>query len=232
MKTSNNESGNVGLIVVAAIVSLVIGFAITKAVDSNKDDNNSKSSMSSSPASAGSEKAVALHTSMVNLGVAHMQLTNHAVDAALDNSPNAKELGAALNQNGKDIGMAVGSVYGADAEKTFDTVWQLHLDQFVNYAVADSKGDSAGKMTALDTIDSQYTKPLAQFLAKANPNINEATLETALRDHVTMTAGVIDQHVAGKYADEASELKQANMHIADIFSSLSSAIVKQYPDKF
>ncbi len=230
MKVSKSESGNIGLIAVAVIVGLVVGFAVGRVMNSNKkNDSNTSSSSSSAPSSM---KATALHTGLVTLGVAHMQLTDQAVDAALDSSPNAKAYGAALNQNGQDIGAAVGSVYGKDAETTFDKVWQLHLDQFVNYAVADSKGDANAKSAALSTIDSDYTKPLAMFLAKANPNIDEQTLETALRDHVTMTAGVIDQHVAGKYADEASELKQANSHIADIFSSLSDAIVKQYPSKF
>lgn len=233
MKVRSSEAGNIGLIAIAVIAGLVIGFAIGRVMNSNKK-NSTDSSMSSSSSSSplGSTKAVALNSALVNLGVAHMQLTDQAVDAALDNSTNAKAFDAALNQNGKDIGAAVGSIYGNDAQTTFDKVWQLHLDQFVAYAVADSKGDAAAKSTALSTIDSQYTKPLAQFLAKANPNIDETTLETSLRDHVTMTAGIIDDHVAGKYDTEATDLKAANAHLADLFSSLSSAIVKQYPAKF
>ena len=224
MKLSKQESGNVGMIAVALIVGLVIGFAALRITD------NKKTVTSVAPTSA--TKAADLRSDLVTLGVEHMILTDQAVNAALDGSANATATGAALYANGNDIGAAVGSVYGKSAETTFDSVWKLHLDQFVAYAVADSKHDEAGKTAALDTIASGYTKPLSQFLAKANPNLPEATLESVLGDHVAMTAVMIDDHVQGKYADEATELKMANKHIAGIFSTLAGGIVKQYPAKF
>ncbi|MGC1176471.1 MAG: hypothetical protein WA843_00210 [Candidatus Saccharimonadales bacterium] len=228
MRLRNNESGNIGFVAVAIIIGLVIGFAAARVMDNNKDTNTS--STASVPTS--STKAADLRSNLVTLGVEHMMLTDQAIDGALDNSPNASATAAALYGNGNDIGAAVGSVYGSDAEKTFDSVWKLHLDQFVKYAVADSKSDEAGKKAALDAISIGYTKPLSQYLAKANPNLPEATLESVLGDHVAMTAQMIDDHVAGKYADEAAELKQANQHIAGIFSTLAGGIVKQYPAKF
>lgn len=224
MKLSKQESGNVGMIAVALIVGLVIGFAALRITD------NKKTVTSSAPSSA--TKAADLRSDLVTLGVEHMILTDQAVNAALDGSANATATAAALYSNGNDIGAAVGSVYGKSAETTFDSVWKLHLDQFVAYAVADSKHDEAGKTAALNTIASGYTKPLSQFLAKANPNLPEATLESVLGDHVAMTAVMIDDHVQGKYADEATELNMANKHIAGIFSTLAGGIVKQYPAKF
>jgi hypothetical protein len=107
-----------------------------------------------------------------------------------------------------------------------------YLDQFVNYAVADKKGDSAGKQAALDTIQSSYTIPLAQYLAKANPNLPEKTLQTALSDHVAMTAMIIDDHVNADYTKEAADLSQANTMITGIFSTLAHGIAQQYPNKF
>lgn len=212
------------VLVVALIIGVVGGYAV---------GHNNKNSMSnSSGVPTSNTKAADLRSNLVTLGVEHMTLTDQAVDAALDGSKNAAATGAALYANGNDIGAAVGSVYGSSAEKTFDSVWKLHLDQFVNYAVADSKGDTAGKQAALDTINSGYTKPLAQYLAKANPNIPEATLESALNDHVQMTATMIDDHVQGNYQAEATELTMANQHIEGIFSILAGAIVQQYPAKF
>ena len=197
-------------------------------MNNNKTDSTTKSS--TAPTSV--TKAADLRSTLVTLGVEHMTLTNQAIDAALDGSKNADASAAALYANGNDIGAAVGSIYGKDAETTFNSVWKLHLDEFVKYAVAGSKNDEAGKKAALDAISTGYTKPLSQYLAKANPNLPEATLESVLGDHVQMTATMIDDHVAGKYADEQSELKQANQHIEGIFSTLSGAIVKQYPAKF
>lgn len=212
--------------VVLLVVGLAGGYGIGKAMDNN--DSSTKSSQSVTT----STKAADLRSTLVGYGVEHMILTDQAVGDALDGAPGADASGAALYKNGTDIGAAVGSVYGADAEKTFNTVWKLHLDQFVKYAVAGKMGDAAAKQAALDTIDSQYTKPLAQYLAKANPNLPEATLETALRDHVDMTASIIDHHVAGEYTQEAEELAVANTHISGLMSTLAGGIVKQFPDKF
>lgn len=229
MNESNKMSAwGVGILML--VVGLAVGFGITKAATSNHDDTLNQQVKTAKASS--DTKAADLRANLVTLGVEHMIYTDQAVDGALDSSPNATQTAAALYKNGNDIGAAVGSVYGKDAETTFDTVWKLHLDQFVAYAVADSKGDDAGKAAALSTIQTGYTKPLAQYLAKANPNIDEASLESALGDHVDMTAKMIDDHVQGKYADEADELSMANQHIEGIFSNLSSAIVKQYPAKF
>lgn len=221
-----NQNGMVEVAVVLVVALVVGGFTGYAIGHRNKVSNSS----STTPSSA--TKAADLRANLVTLGVEHMTLTDQAVDAALDGSKNAQATGAALYANGNEIGAAVGSVYGTDAEKTFDGVWKLHLDQFVNYAVADSKGDAAGKKAALDAIDAGYTKPLSQYLAKANPNLPEATLESVLGDHVQMTAAMIDKHVAGDYAGEASDLTAANQHIEGIFSTLAGAIVKQYPSKF
>lgn len=228
MNESKSQIGNVALAAVTLVVGLVIGFGVTKLMDkSDTADTQSHSSMASD-----SSKASDLRANLVTLGVEHMILTDQAVADALDGSPSAAATGAALYANGTDIGAAVGSVYGKDAETTFNTVWKLHLDDFVKYAVAGKTGDAAAKTAALDDIDANYTKPLAQYLAKANPNLPEAALESGLRDHVMMTAKMIDFHVAGKYSDEANELKMANQHIEGLFSTLAGGIVKQFPDKF
>jgi hypothetical protein len=215
-------------LVVASILMLIVGglagFGITKATD------NTDTMVMAKPTAA--TKAADLRSDLVTLGLEHMTLTAQAVDATLDGSADATAYATALYANGNDIGSAVGSVYGKDAQTTFDSVWKLHLDQFVAYAGASAKGDEAGKQAALSTIDSQYTKPLAQYLAKANPNLPEATLESALRDHVQMTATMIDDHVSKDYTAEANELNMANKHMEGIFSTLANAIVAQYPNKF
>ena len=230
MKVSKNEQGNVGLIAVMLVVGLVIGFAVGRVMESNKKTDKMTSSSSSSVTSA--TKAADLRSSLVTLGVEHMTLTASAVDQTLDGAPGAGETAKALYKNGTDIGAAVGSVYGKDAEATFNSVWKLHLDQFVAYAVADSKGDAAGKQAALTSIDTNYTKPLAAYLAKKNPNLPEKTLYSLLADHVTQTAGVIDDHVNKDYAKENVDLTAANKHIEGIFSALAGGIVAQFPSKF
>jgi hypothetical protein len=227
MDRSSNTS-KASLPIILLVVGLLVGFGITMVSASAYYNNKLTTAM----VPTSSTKAADLRANLVALGVEHMTLTDQAVDAALDGSPNAAASGAELYANGDSIGAAVGSVYGDSAKTTFNTVWKLHLDEFVKYAVASKTGDAAGKQTALDTIQSQYTIPLAQYLAKANPNLPEAALQTALSDHVAMTAKMIDDHVAGDYTAEAAELDMANTHMVGLFSTLADGIVKQFPAKF
>lgn len=230
MSNSNKGAANVALSAVLLVVGLAVGFGVSKASNNNNTNGTTKNSASAVPTST--TKAADIRANLVALGVAHMDLTQHAVDAALDGDKNAPAVAADLYKNGTDIGAAVGSIYGKDAETTFNTVWKLHLDQFVAYAVASSKGDDAGKKAALATIDSQYTHPLSAYLAKANPNLPEDTLYSVLSDHVTQTAQMIDLHVKGDYAGEATARDQAAQHLNGIFSTLAGGIVKQFPAKF
>ena len=230
MSNSNKGAANVALSAVLLVVGLAVGFGISKA--SNNNNNMTETTKNSAGAPTTATKAADIRANLVALGVQHQDLTMHAVDAALDGDKNAAEVGKDLYKNGTDIGAAVGSIYGKDAETTFNSVWKLHLDQFVNYAVASSKGDDAGKKAALSTIDSQYTHPLANYLAKANPNLPADTLYSVLSDHVTQTANMIDLHVKGDFAGEATARDQAAQHLNGIFSTLAGGIVKQFPDKF
>lgn len=229
MSNSNKGAANVALSAVLLVVGLAVGFGVSKASNSATTSTSTKNS-ASVPTSA--TKAADIRANLVSLGVQHQDLTMHAVDAALDGSKNAAEVGKDLYKNGTDIGAAVGSVYGKDAETTFNTVWKLHLDEFVNYAVASSKGDDAGKKTALNNIDTKYTKPLSAYLAKANPNLPEDTLYSVLSDHVTQTANMIDLHVKGDFAGETAARDLAAQHLNGVFSTLAGGIVKQFPDKF
>lgn len=233
--TYNKKQSGVGAVAVVLVIAVVAVVGLAGYTVMNKQDKTDTASNHDSMKAANtgaSAKASDLRASLVTLGVEHMQLTSSAVDAALDGTKDADAKAKALYRNGTDIGAAVGSVYGAEAESTFNTVWKLHLDEFVNYAVAASKKDEAAKKAALDKIDSDYTKPLSAYLAKANPNLPEATLNTVLGDHVTMTAALIDAHVAGDYAAQQEELKKATKHVEVIFSTLAGAIAKQYPEKF
>jgi hypothetical protein len=220
---------------VVAIVTLVVGLAVgggvgyAAAANMNNDDNSSHSSVSMKSTTT---KAAGLRSTLVSFGTEHMDLTYAAVASALNGTKSAEADQTSLIQNGKDLAAAVGSVYGDDAQATFEKVWTLHLTQFVNYAVASSKGDEAGKQTALSTIDSQYTHPLAAYLAKANPNLPESALYAGLKEHVDMTAVMIDNEAKGDFSTATMQREMGIKHLEGLMSTLAAGIVKQYPNKF
>lgn len=228
-KGNNKAVAAMVALVIGGLVGGVAGYAIADNMDSNKDSDSSSVSESKPNAAT---KAGDLRATLVSLGVEHMDLTYTAVSSTLQGSKSAKADTNDLVKNGTDLGAAVGSYYGDDAEKTFNSVWQLHLDEFVNYAVAASKNDDSARKTALDNIDSKYTKPLAAYLAKANPNFSEDVLYKSLKEHVGMTAVMIDATAKGDYAAATAQRDKAADHMTALFSTLTDGIVKQFPDKF
>jgi hypothetical protein len=224
-----NKQGATTTVAVVAIIALLIGGVIGYAICHRDDDPHS--SMSSMSTSSGN-KASDLRANLVALGTQHMDLTDQAVDAALDSSPNADATKADLIKNGTEISAAIGSVYGKDAQTKFQDIWNLHLNGFVKYAVASKGGDEAAKAAALQEINVGYTKPISQLLSTANPNLPEKTLEDGFNEHIDMTAQMIDNHVKGDYTAEANLREQSVEHLKGLMTTLSGAIVKQYPDKF
>lgn len=225
--TKSNQTGAVGagiIVVVALAVGLAVGFGVGHA------NANNNSNQTSTPSA--STKAADLQANLVSLGVQHQELAQNAVDAALDSNVDADALKAQLIQNGKNISDAVGSIYGQAAGQKFNDIWNVHLNDFVKYAVASKSGDEAGKQAALQDIDTNYTKPIAKLLSGANPNLPEQTVESAFHEHIDMTAQAIDDHVRGDYAAEQTLTAQSSDHIKMLMSTLAGAIVKQYPNKF
>ncbi len=222
-------------VAIAAIVALVLGGGVGYAVGMNDTGDSGKtnsSKTSSAPTAAVSSKAADLRATLVSFGTEHQGLTYTAVSSALAGGPSAAADQADLIKNGKDLAAAVGSVYGEEAGATFESVWTVHLTEFVNYAVAGSTMDEAGKAQALANIDENYTKPLAAYLAKANPNLPEDALYSGLSEHVKMTASIIDAQVAGDYAKATAERDLAVKHLEGLMSTLAAGIVKQFPEKF
>jgi len=221
---SKTMGATIGAAVVALVVGLVIGYGVWH--------KNANATTNNSVAVSTSTKAGDLRASLVSLGVQHQELTHKAVDAALDGSPDAEASKAQLIQNGKDLSDAVGSVYGQAAGQKFDDIWNVHLNDFVKYAVAAKGGDQAGMSAALSDIDANYTKPISKLLASANPNLPENVVESSFKEHIDMTSQAIDDHVKGDYAAEQALIVQSSAHLKDLLSTLAGAIVKQYPSKF
>ena len=240
MDTDGSKT-SIGVVIAVAVVALLAGFGGAKLMDRNNvtaDTSMSNGTMATPAAAAtvvapdAGTKAGDLRAAAVSLGLQHMHLTDQAVDAKLDGNADAAAVKTQLVANGADISGVIGAYYGDAAKTQFQTLWNTHLGDFESYAVAGKKNDAAGKAAALADIAANYTAPIAKLLSGANPNLPNATLVTAFGDHVTMTAAVIDDHNAGNFAKEQTDLTAADTHIAGLMSTLAGAIVKQFPAKF
>lgn len=142
--------------------------------------------------------ASGLRASMTSMLTTHTYLAGIAVFAAYTdkdtiNSKGFAAAAAALDKNTDDLGKAVGSVAGADKQKTFEQVWRSHINDFVTYAVGVAGDDQAKKDEGIKNLDAYRT--------------------TAGGFFETVTAGALPADAVAK------ELK---MHIETLFGAIES----------
>lgn len=103
-----------------------------------------------------------------------------------------KAAAGALDENSVELSKAVGSVAGAENEKTFLQVWRSHIQDFVAYAVAAAGDDTAGKNKELADL-AAYTDNAGAFFEKITSGaLMKDDVSSALKTHVETTAGAID----------------------------------------
>jgi len=177
-------------------------------------------------------KGVDLRVSLNLLLQEHLYLASDATGAALGGrNDEFKAAADALNQNGTDIGAAIGSLYGTDAQAQFNKIWSAHNGFFVDYTVGTATSDKAKKDKAVQDLTTVYVPQFAAFLAGAT-GLPQDTLAQLTTTHVTTTAGIVDAQGAKDVAGAATKDRAAAQHMENIADPLADAIVKKLPAKF
>jgi protein-disulfide isomerase-like protein with CxxC motif len=141
------------------------------------------------------DEASELRSGLTSLLNGHEYLAGIAVFTAYTAGPDSeafKAAAGALDVNSVELSKAVGTVAGADNEKTFLQVWRSHLDDFVGYAVASAKDDMAGKHQQLEDLDAYRQNAGAFFEKITNGALKQDAIATLLKMHIETTAGAID----------------------------------------
>jgi hypothetical protein len=180
--------------------------------------------------SAGSDSpASGLRAGLTALLQEHVYLAGITTGTALGGG-DMKPPAAELDKNSVALADAIGSVYGPAARDQFLALWRKHIGFFVDYTVAASKGDSAGKATAVKNLD-QYRADFDAFLTGANPNLPKGAVAQDLIGHVNTLAAAVDAQAA-KDPSQYAKLAEAASHMPATAAVLAGAIAKQFPDKF
>ena len=161
----------------------------------------------------------------------HVYLAGTATGAALDGrQEDFNAAAAALDENSVAISKAIGSVYGADAERVFLDLWRRHIGFFVDYTTGKATGDQAKMQKAKDDLD-RYRTDFGAFLSSANPNLTTEAVAQELKVHVDSLLAVVDAQAAND-PRAFTLLRQAAGHMPMTANVLAGAIVAQFPDKF
>lgn len=137
----------------------------------------------------------------------------------------------ALDGNSIDISKAIGSVYGADAEKAFLPLWRKHIGFVVDYTTGLATKDKAKADKAVTDLV-RYADDFGAFLSSANPNLPKSAVADLVKGHIGTLKDVIDAQAAREWPKVYANLRMAAGHMAMIADPLSMAIAQQFPDRF
>lgn len=184
------------------------------------------------PPPTSATKAADLRVALNRLLQEHVVLAAAATGAALGKrDAEFKAAAAALDGNSVDLSKAVGSVYGANAEKEFLHLWREHIDFVVEYTIGLATKDKAKQDKAIADLMA-YLEEFGKFLNSANPNLPKDAVVNLVKEHVLTLKAVIDAQAAGDANKTYMSLREAAAHMQKIADALAEAIVKQFPDKF
>ena len=170
--------------------------------------------------------AANLRTDLDYLLGEHLILAAKATGAALDGRTDQFEAyGGMLNTNGTDLGAAIGSVYGADAEDEWNRIWSAHNGFFVDYTTGVATDDSALADGAVDDLTTIYVPEFSAFLAGAT-GLPEDAIAELVTDHVLQTKAVVDAQASGDFEAAYAAIRTAYAHMQMIGDALAPAIAE------
>lgn len=173
-----------------------------------------------------------LHAALRELWHGHIATTrDYALAVHAGNKAAETKAADAVVANAKQIADAVAGFYGKPAGDGLLKLLAGHWGGVKALTDSTKAGDKAGEQKAMETLASNATA-IAKFLAGANPNWTEASLQGALmmhgNDHKTQLDEMMSNAPAAEQAKSWTEM-QAHMNmIADV---LSDGIAKQFPHK-
>jgi hypothetical protein len=175
---------------------------------------------------------VDFRTALNQLLQEHLFLASFATDAAIDGRDDEfAAAGGALNTNGTDLGAAIGSLFGTEAEDEWNRIWSAHNGFFVDYTTGVATNDQALQDQAVEDLTTVYVPEFSAFLAGAT-GLPEDALAELITEHVLTTAAVVDAQGAGDAAAAADADRQAAVHMRMLGDPLAEAIVAAQPDSF
>jgi hypothetical protein len=209
----------------------LVAILTTGCTQSMAGGNNTTGGAMAGSATSGT-KAAWLRANLNTMLQEHVYLAAAATNAALGGrDAEFKAAATALDANSVAVSKAIGSVYGADAERAFLPLWRRHIGFAVDYTVGVATGDRAKQDKAVGDLVA-YTEDFGAFLASANPNLPKSVVADLVKHHVVSLKDVIDAQAAKDPARAYAALRTAAGHMSMIADPLAEAIVKQFPEKF
>lgn len=179
-----------------------------------------------------SAKQVATQAALRDLWVEHVFWIRNYVIASKEGDQNEKKVAAEqVLANATSISGAIASFYGKPAGDQMLTLLAGHWGAVKDYSDATFAKNAKGQQDATTKLIAN-AKEIAAFLAKANPNLPEATLVGLLSAHGAHHIAQAQQLSKGDFAAEAKTWAAMRGHMFTIADALTAGLAKQFPAKF
>jgi hypothetical protein len=179
-----------------------------------------------------SAKQAATQAALRDLWVEHVfWIRNYVVASKAGNAAEQKVASDQVVANATAIAGAVAGFYGKPAGDQLLGLLAGHWGAVKDYSDATFAKDAKAQAAASTALMAN-AKTLAAFLAKANPNLPEATLVSLLSAHGAHHMAQAQEFAAGDYAAEAKTWAAMRAHMYTIADALTDALAKQFPQKF
>ncbi|MGH8438314.1 MAG: hypothetical protein ACRERW_04515 [Pseudomonas sp.] len=176
--------------------------------------------------------ALTTRLALRDLWVEHIfWIRDYAIANQSGNRQQADVASQEVVSNATAIANSIAPLYGQPAADQLLKLLAGHWGAVKQYSDASVSQSASGKQAAVNDLTSN-AKALAKFLATANPNLPEATLNTMLAAHGGHHIAQVDELGKKDYKAEAATWQHMREHILGLADALTAALVKQFPDKF
>lgn len=172
--------------------------------------------------------AAGLRAALTGLLIQHVAQTGAIIQSLVAtgslSSPQTTGAISALDQNTVDLGKAIGSLYGGDAQQAFLKMWRAHIGFFVAYTEGIAGNDAAKVRQAKHQL-AGYQKQFGDFLGSAT-GLPGSAVSADLQGHVQTLEAAI-KAILAKSPSASTKIAMAESHMAGTAQVLAKAIAAQ-----
>ncbi|MBT2681776.1 glycosyltransferase [Bacillus sp. ISL-35] len=179
-----------------------------------------------------SQSEVKFENQFRRLWVDHVLWTsNYITSATTAGAEDQKDVLERLLRNQEDIGNSIKPVYGEEAGNKLTALLKEHIVIAGDIVQAAKDGNKA-KLDQLNKAWFKNADDIAAFLSKANPNLKNEQLKELLYKHLQMVADDLSASLKKDWGARIVSIDDGMSHIIMMSDTISTAVVKQFPDKF
>jgi hypothetical protein len=190
-------------------------------------DYESRAAVGANPASVAEMKQA-----YRDLWLGHIYWVQHAVLDHATNSPAERNaVKKEVDANTKQIASAITPFYGEAVSQKFLSLLDINISAVREYSEATVAGNKGQQDAALARLASN-SDDFGAFLSEVNPYLQKDTVQGLIAAHGAHHVLQINQYKKKDYAHLDETWKMMREHVYVIADTITTALVKQFPDKF